>query len=418
LWPFFSRLKLVGGVSLIAFIGHFFGFGREVATAYFFGASNIADGIIVGLVPLTLYTSVFGTAYANAAIVHIKDSGSSDIVQQSVAPLVILGAFSLLLFGFFAEYIVATIAPGLIGEGRKLAEVFVRFSGVGAALVSLSFLGRSLLYLDRKFVRASISDLMPNLGAIIGIVLLYQYLGLPGIVVGGVLGYVLQYLVVYRGGTYRLSPKFFSSLLSPIQKKIYKATALTALSYTVVYVDILVDRYFASSLGEGSVSAMNYAYKLMQFPLYTVIFAISTISFPSLIEAKNDAAKFSKLKKKVLFQVVVVALLAALIFIFFADEIVALLFGYGKFGSNDVAVTASVFRIYSIGLVGHALVIIASRIHYANENFRTPLIAGLCAAIVNVVLNFLLVDDFGVNGLAAATSIAAMCNGILLIYLR
>lgn len=411
----FKHYIIVFGLTIL---GHFLGFGREIATAFYFGTSDIADGILVGIIPLTLYASVFGSAYANAAIVHIKSTENSSVIKDAIFTLVVISVCSALFFLLGAEHIVSLMAPGLKNEGALLAQAFIKLSSVGVLFVTLSSLGRGLLHLDKRFARASISDLMPNVGMILGIVILYQFYGIYGLALGGIAGYFLQFIFVSQWRFYCFSFKQFSTIFSKHQRTILKSTALAAISYSVVYVDVLVDRYFASQLFEGAIATMNYGQKIMLLPLYTFIFAITTVIFPKLIQSQNNVIEFNRIKKQLYLVTFIASLFITLFVVIFGKFIVSLFFNYGAFTSGDVINTYQVLVVYIIGLTGHAFVLVASKVRYAKQDFKTPLVAGITGAAVNVVLDIVLVDDFGMLGLAWATTVSALVNAFLLIFMN
>ena len=109
-------------------------------------------------------------------------------------------------------------------------------------------------------------------------------------------------------------------------------------------------------------------------------------------------------------------MLTSLVLIIFSDLIISLLFQYGQFGESDVKATAPLLQIYAVGLTAHALVMLHSKARFALEDFRTPLIAGIIAALINLTLDFVLVDTYGTAGLAWATSIAAMVNAAIVMF--
>jgi len=197
-----------------------------------------------------------------------------------------------------------------------------------------------------------------------------------------------------------------------------KSTGLAAISYSVVYVDVLVDRYFASQLFEGAIAIMNYGQKIMLLPLYTFIFAITTVIFPSLIKAQGDEVKFNQIKKQLYIVTLIASIFITLFVIVFGQFIVGVLFNYGAFTSGDVVNTYQVLVVYIIGLIGHAFVLVASKVRYARLDFKTPLIAGVAGATVNVFLDIMLVDDFGMLGLAWATTVSAIVNASILITIK
>ncbi len=411
----FKHYIIVFGLTIV---GHILGFGREVATAFYFGTSRIADGILVGIIPLTLYASVFGSAYSNAAIVHIKNTKNTENIKNAIFTLLLISVFSALLFLLGAESLVSLMAPGLKGEGALVAKAFIQLSSIGVLFVTLSSLNRGLLHLDKRFTRASISDLIPNIGMIIGVVALYKIYGIYGLAIGAVTGYFLQFLVVSQWYLYQFSLKNFASVFSHHQLTIMKSTALASVSYSVVYVDVLVDRHFASQLFEGAIATMNYGQKIMLLPLYTFIFAITTVIFPKLIKVQNDDKQFIIIKKQLYWVTLLSSIVITLFIVVFGEFIVSLFFNYGAFSSGDVVNTYQVLVVYMVGLTGHAFVLVASKVRYAKLDFKTPLIAGITGAVINIVLDILLVDGFGVLGLAWATTISALVNAGILILVK
>lgn len=403
-------------VLVLTLVGHSLGFGREVALAFMYGASGFVDAFLVGLIPVTLAASILGSAYANSSIVHIKSIKNVEVIKTALlAVLLISGLFAILLF-IFANNITNFLAPGLNDGSKLVAKTIIEYSAFAISFVALSAISKGLLHLQEKFTRASISELFPNIGVILGLTIFWYYWGLEGLGFGVLIGYFCQLLMTLNIQFLNFNRSTFKKLFSAEQLLIYKATLLAAISYSVVYVDLLIDRYFASSLYEGAISSMNYAHKIMVLPLYTVIFAITTVIFPKLIALEGNEEQFNNLKKKLYLVVCFISVLLILIMFFGAEIIISLVFGYGEFSSEDVEGTANILRAYSIGLIGHAIVIVASKVRYARKDFTTPLIAGLIAAISNLFLSYILVDIYGVIGLAIATTISAILNALILAF--
>lgn len=76
--------------------------------------------------------------------------------------------------------------------------------------------------------------------------------------------------------------------------------------------------------------------------------------------------------------------------------------------------TAGALRCYSCGLVFLAVRDTLVKLFYAYKDTRTTTVTSCLAIALNIGLNFLLSHWFGINGLAAATSLAAMAQCIAL----
>jgi putative peptidoglycan lipid II flippase len=100
-----------------------------------------------------------------------------------------------------------------------------------------------------------------------------------------------------------------------------------------------------------------------------------------------------------------------------ATPIVQLLFEHGRFQPSDTIATASAVRFYSLGLVGYSAVRIASPTFYAIGRSRIPVMVSGAAIVINAVASLVLVRWLGFSGLALGTSIAAVANAALLVWL-
>jgi putative peptidoglycan lipid II flippase len=418
-----NRLKISKNVLIVMFMTvmvHGLTFGREVAIAWQFGISGYADGIAVGLIPITLYMSIWGHAYVNAALTRIEHIDNQSLITASLQPLLRFGLLSMVLLFAFAEPFAGAIAPGLTSQGRELAIALMQTTAAGAFLVSMTAWAKGLLHLQGRFAQASFADMMPNAGYLLGIVWLFQYYGVYGVAIGGLAGYLLQWIIVmpFKAPYCKISKiSAINQADRPGLKIIFTNMLLATLSYSVVYIDVLVDRYFASSLGEGQVAVLGFAEKLMMFPLYTIIFAVTTVLFPQLIQLRFDLPAFKRRVSQVYRLILLLAVAITVVSVLFDEWLVATVFNYGAFDEAAVVKTAEVFVFYMLGFGAHAYVFLASRVRYALEDFKLPVFAGLLAAVVNVLLDIMLVDEMGIKGLALATTVAALVNALLLVFM-
>jgi putative peptidoglycan lipid II flippase len=102
-----------------------------------------------------------------------------------------------------------------------------------------------------------------------------------------------------------------------------------------------------------------------------------------------------------------------------APAIVALIFEHGQFTASDTVATAGALQFYAVGLVGYSIVRIVSPAFYALRRSRIPVGASIVSVVANVALAFMLVRVMSFEGLALATSLAAIVNAsIQLVLLR
>jgi putative peptidoglycan lipid II flippase len=99
------------------------------------------------------------------------------------------------------------------------------------------------------------------------------------------------------------------------------------------------------------------------------------------------------------------------------DLIMSALFQRGAFDAAAAQRSGAVLAAYAIGLPAAVLIRSAVASFYSRSDTLTPLIASLSAVAVNVILKILLMDTYGVVGLALGTAIGIWVNLGLLVVL-
>ncbi|MSO62425.1 MAG: murein biosynthesis integral membrane protein MurJ, partial [Acidobacteria bacterium] len=97
--------------------------------------------------------------------------------------------------------------------------------------------------------------------------------------------------------------------------------------------------------------------------------------------------------------------------------IVAVIFEHGQFTAADTAATAAALQFYAVGLVGYSIVRIVTPTFYALQKSRIPVMVSAGSVIVNVALNVWLVSVMGYRGLALGTSMTALLNATVQLWL-
>ena len=180
----------------------------------------------------------------------------------------------------------------------------------------------------------------------------------------------------------------------------------------------IIDKAMASTLIDGSISALNYANRLDMLVRGVFISAIATVMYPILSKEANKDS-YDGLKKVTINGINIILLItipATVGMIILANPIVKLAFERGKFDSLATYMTAGALIFTVIGMVGVSLRTLLSNVYYSLQDTKTPVIKGFIAVTINVVLNLILIKPMAHRGLALATSISAIVASILLIY--
>jgi putative peptidoglycan lipid II flippase len=184
-------------------------------------------------------------------------------------------------------------------------------------------------------------------------------------------------------------------------------------------VNLFVSTVLATSQGTGAASWLTYAFRLMYLPIGLFGVSIGTAVLPAVSRhaAVGDAAGIRRTVSRGLALMLMLNVPATIGLIVLATPIVELLFERGQFLPADTAATAAAVRLYAVGLVGYSAVRIASPTFYAIGDSRTPAIVSALVIFVNVLISIALVHAMGFAGLALATSIAAVANAAILVWL-
>jgi putative peptidoglycan lipid II flippase len=234
-------------------------------------------------------------------------------------------------------------------------------------------------------------------------------------VLGGAAQILLQWPVLRREG-WRYAPVLDTS--DQGLREVMRLMAPGTIGLAAVQINVFVNTVLATSQGTGAVSWLNYAFRLMYVPIGLFGVSIGTAALPE-ISRHAGAADLPAIRRTVCDALRLMLMLnvpAMIGLIVLARPIVSLLLERGNFTAGDTTATAAALMWYAPGLLGYAIVKIASPTFYALRDSRTPVIVSAVSVALNVVLNVALVRVAGFRGLALGTALAATTNAALLLW--
>ncbi|MCS6520943.1 murein biosynthesis integral membrane protein MurJ, partial [Burkholderia thailandensis] len=159
----------------------------------------------------------------------------------------------------------------------------------------------------------------------------------------------------------------------------------------------IINSNIASRLGQGSVSWINYADRLMEFPTALLGVALGTILLPRLSKAHVDAdsTEYSAFLDWGLRVTFLLAAPSALALFFFSEPLTATLFNYGKFDAHTVTMLARALATYAFGLVGIIPITILAPGIYAKQHINTPSKIAVGLLVVTQLSNYAFVPIIG-----------------------
>lgn len=430
-----KKSTILGSAGVVAGATAFsrvLGLLREQVMAFFFGAGLATDAFLTAFRVPNLLRDMFAEGALSAAFVPVfkeKLVNASDKEAFRLADIVITGILVvvglIVLLGIVAAPAIIYIsANGFTANPVKfdLTIDLTRIMFVYLLLVSLSALVMGMLNSFGRFGIPAVAPAMFNIGIVLSVLILYSYFDQPiytlaiGVIVGGIGQLVMQLpSLLSIGYRFRLSFNFLDDGL----KKVIRMLLPMIAGLSAGRVNILVNTLLASFLVEGSISFLSYSYRLMHFPLGVFAVALGTVALPRVSElvARNDMAELRRTFDETIHLNLLVVVPSAVFLALMGREIVDLVFGWGAFTAGDAENTQLALLHYSYGLVGFACVRVIVPFFYAFGDSRTPMKASIATVGVNLALYYPGIKLLSFAGLAAATSVAALVNVGILIYL-
>ena len=180
--------------------------------------------------------------------------------------------------------------------------------------------------------------------------------------------------------------------------------------------NMMVDIKVGASLKEGSISALNFAQKLIVFINNTITVAISSVSYPmmaNLINSNDRSGFINILKKSVIYLAILLIPITVGVMIF-SKTIVSLVYERGLFDERAVTLTTLALFGYSFGIFFTGMRDILNSTLFSMGKTKITAMNGVIGVFINVTLSITLSKLIGITGIALASGIAMMVTSILL----
>lgn len=399
------------------------GFGRELVLANYYGTGLYADVFLLTLNIPSLIITIVGSAIATSYVpmyFDIKeksgDEGTSkftnNMLNLSLAVSIVIALFGLV----FTKEVVTIFAGGFEGEKFELAVTFTKIMISGVIFLSGTRLFTSFLQVNDNFAVPALIGIPYNVIIIIAIMVSTKTH--PNILaIGALLAMASQLLFQIPFAikkNYRY--KTYINVKDETIKEMIILVLPMLVGVAVGQINTAVDRALASTLGNGPLSALNYAARLNDFVMAMFITSIVTVIYPKLAKLTNSDNKegFVDIIVKSCNFIILVVLPIAVGAIILSEPIVRILFERGKFDANSTQMTSVALSLYAVGLLAMGIRDVLVRALYSLSDTKTPMINSSIALGINIVLNLILIKVLGYAGLAISTSLASIITVLLL----
>lgn len=431
-------LKSSGVVGLMTLASRVLGFVREIMFAHAFGAGPGMDAFLIALKIPNFGRRMFAEGAFSQAFVPVFTETRTTAPHAEVRALVavtmgtLAGILSLItLIGCLAApLLIYLFAPGFSASAdpakHALAASLLRWTFPYLMFISLTSMVGGVLNSYGRFAIPAATPIILNL-CLIGSAFISAdsvYVLAYAVFAAGILQFMFQLPALLR---LRLLPRPRWGWHDMRVRKIIGLMLPVMVGSSVAQVSLLLDSALASFYGDGSVSWLYYADRLMEFPLGIFSIAVGTVILPVLsaqhtTRNENSGDEFSATLDWGLRTILLIGVPAALGLILLAGPLIATLYYGAKFTAHDLDMTLYALCAYSAGFMGFSLVKVLVPGFYARQETRVPVRYGIIALVCGMSLSlsfFALSHVFHFSaphaGLAAATSASAWINSMLLL---
>lgn len=417
-----ASIKIAFYVMVLIITSKILGFFREMTIANNFGAGMESDAFFVALmIPDLLFAAIAQAIGTTFIPIYLRtDTNKRNNFMNNLLTIIgILTMFVTLITIYLAPYIVKFFAYGFSAEGYELTVKLSRILLLIMLFLAFNFIAMAKLQSNDRFLIPAAIGIPYNLIATGYLLLVSNKYGIEGYAWIIVFANLFQSLYLMPslfkiGWRY----KYVFDWKDARVQMVLRLSFPVIIGTTVAQINVVIDRMLASSLAEGSISALHYASMVNLLSYGIIVVGITSVIYPKLSSYAVEM-DFDKLKKLTLTGIeALIIILIPIVFggIILANPLISLLFEHGDFNETDRAMTSIAFIFYSLGLLGMGVRELLNRVYYSLQDTKTPMKNGVIALTINVVLNLILIRFLAHGGLALATSISISLAAILLFW--
>ncbi|AQT11156.1 murein biosynthesis integral membrane protein MurJ [Pseudomonas protegens] len=398
-------------LTLATLTGLAAGFAREWLLVAAWGAGGQSDGFLVAMfLPEALRMALAAGLLSAAALplYQQRSAGEQQAWLSALAPrLLLCGLLLALLLSLGAPLWVRLIGPGLGSDGYALASGGLHWLAWCAPGFILHGLFCVPLQARARFVLAGLGSLLFNLPPVIYLASLHHAATPTGLAAACVLGSLLMPTVLlpsllrdgWRPWRMQAAPGAGRELLQRIGPLLSSNLASQGLA--------LLERMAASLLGEGAVTWINLARKLINLPLIALM-SLNQVLL-GLMSGSSGEQRLDLLRKG-LSSATLLTIPAVVGLIGAAAALVHLLL------PNQAADSPlpELLAWFSVPLMFGAWNALLARYAYAAGDTRMPLNCELAGSLLNALLLAALPYFLGLIGIALAAICGVILTGLLL----
>lgn len=430
----------VTAFSLATTIARITGLARELALAYYFGASAELDLFWIAYRIPNFLRRIFAEGALSQALVptlsalraateqdkapaaatnHTVKTFINQLNSWMLAVLIVVSVLAIIA----APKLIWIFAPGLAKDPSKLmlGTKLLRIMFPALIFISLAAFNGGVLNSYQHFGVPAFAPNWFNIIIVINLVLMANKVASPvlllafSVVIASLVQWIFHWPSLIK---LKLWPRFTVLKTNESVKKVAKLMIPALFGVSVAPINLLVDTFLLSFLPAGSVSWINYADRVTSVPLGVAGVALATVILPTLAKAYHsfNRTEFNKTLSWALQLMLVIALPCTAGLIILAKPIISVLFERGAFNYMDVVMTARAMRCLALGIMAFMSVKIFATGFYAQQNLKTPVKIAAMSVALNAILAAIFSHVWQHAGISLATALSSYFNAGMLLF--
>lgn len=421
-----SFLRASSLVTLVVLLGKVLALFREMLVADIFGTSEQLDiFLLVSNIPIVIFYLI-GNGITTSLLPVLKQCRTEEADTKSISRSFITFVFLFLLAGglvlfaigqVFAREIVSLVAPGFSEPAIGLAVEYLRFFMLLVFFLGLEGVSTGVLQENERIYIPPVANLLYGVVLVIPMFVLRDRMSISLLAVILVAGYATRSMTcVVSLLITDFKPCFKFREAKPYLVKLAKLAPPVVLATVLMEINFMIDKSFASMVGVGAISALNYSEKVVTLVTGTLFSAMSFVFFPLIVSKYyEDHSAFARTCNRT-FQVVLICGLACSVFCLVeARGINVALFMGGAFDERSLDMTTTALLFFAFAIVTTLIRDMLKKVSFAMQNTRVPLVGSVLNTVVNVLLMIAFVPSFGLAMIALSTTIASLVEAIFLL---
>ncbi len=431
-----KKLLISSGIklSLLTLFSRILGLIREMTRAAFLGTTGYADAFGIAFQIPNLFRRLFAENSVSVAFIptfreYIEDANSDtnkkktqDFLSATFTLISFVTSIVVVLGIIFTPKIIPFFIDknnvSIFNETTLLTRIMFPY----LLVISIAAFFQGILNSMNIFSPSGFTPILFNALVISSTYILSSRLNNSaramsiGVITGGCIQALFQLPFVLKTHWKFSFTTLKKTFTNPGTIKVLKLIGPTIIGMASYQLNIVVSSALAGKAGTGVFSSIQYSLRLQELILGIFAVSIGTVMLPDLtgLVKKEQWQEFNKMMLNAIKIIILITVPITFYALISGKEIISLVYQSKKFTTESVNLTLTAFRWHIAGLLFIALNRIIAPAFYAQNDTKSPTIAGIFGVLINIMLAFILVKSMKGGGIALALSAAGLANTIFL----